>query len=225
MSMKEFYRDGLKHFTNAVNSPDLDCIENALRGYLDAGAGVRLRESGSIAEHMSPTGAIGRVASTFLGKDARAVRAILFDKTADCNWGLGWHQDRTIVVKERIDVAGFGPWTVKDGMLHVAPPISFLESMVTLRLHIDAVDADNAPLLAAKGTHRMGRVPYGSIPEIVSRSDVRCCLAERGDIWVYSTPILHASDRATNPRRRRVLQVDFAAADLPENLQWLGISK
>lgn len=49
------------------------------------------------------------------------------------------------------------------------------------------------------------------------------CLAAAGDMWAYATPILHASSAATQPRRRRVLQVDYAAIDLPGGLEWLGI--
>lgn len=49
------------------------------------------------------------------------------------------------------------------------------------------------------------------------------CLAEQGDIWLYATPILHASDAAKVPQRRRVLQVDFAAYELPNGLRWLGV--
>ncbi|MEL7190648.1 MAG: phytanoyl-CoA dioxygenase, partial [Pseudomonadota bacterium] len=47
--------------------------------------------------------------------------------------------------------------------------------------------------------------------------------AEAGDIWLYSTPILHASDAAEKPSSRRVLQVDFAAEPLPDGLEWLGV--
>jgi signal transduction histidine kinase len=46
------------------------------------------------------------------------------------------------------------------------------------------------------------------------------CLADAGDVWVYRTPILHASDRAANGRRRRVLQVDYSGDDLPDGLSW-----
>lgn len=82
---------------------------------------------------------------------ARPVRAILFDKTESTNWRLAWHQDRTVAVKSRVDAAGFGPWSRKDGMLHVAPPFEVLAGMVTLRLHLDPVSATNAPLLIAPG--------------------------------------------------------------------------
>jgi hypothetical protein len=48
------------------------------------------------------------------------------------------------------------------------------------------------------------------------------CCAEAGDIWLYTTPILHASEPASVPGHRRVLQLDFACDELPGGLQWLG---
>src|SRR5687767_10714450 len=58
-----------------------------------------------------------------LGEGCFAVRAILFDKTPDANWKVAWHQDATIAVRERRDVAGFYPWSVKGGIPHVQPPV------------------------------------------------------------------------------------------------------
>jgi hypothetical protein len=49
-------------------------------------------------------------------------------------------------------------------------------------------------------------------------------VAQAGDVWLYATAILHASDRADNPRRRRVLHVDFAGCDLPGGLEWSGLA-
>jgi hypothetical protein len=73
---------------------------------------------------------------------------------ATCHQSLvPWHQDRTIVVRERIKVDGFGPWSIKDGLLHVAPPYDMLARMVTLRVHLDAVPESNAPLLIVPGSH------------------------------------------------------------------------
>jgi hypothetical protein len=48
---------------------------------------------------------------------------------------------------ERVDVEGFGPWTVKSGLLHVAPLFDLLAGMLTLRVHLDPVPETNAPLL------------------------------------------------------------------------------
>lgn len=151
------------------------------------------------------------------------MRAILFDKTAETNWSLAWHQDRTICVRERIAVEGFGPWTIKGGMQHVAPPFDLLTRMVTLRVHIDDVPASNAPLLIAPGSHNSGRIVVGEVEEVVRRCGTSSCIAEAGDVWLYSTPILHASEAATVPARRRVFQLDFAAEELPGGLEWLGV--
>src|SRR5262249_52803550 len=136
---------------------------------------------------------------------------------------LGWHQDRSIAVAERIEVDGFGPWTVKDGLLHVAPPFELLVRMVTLRVHLDPVPATNAPLLIARGSHRLGRICETEIPRALQPCTAAACLADVGDIWLYATPILHASQAALEPARRRVLHVDFAVGDLPGGLKWLGI--
>ena len=126
-------------------------------------------------------------------------------------------------MRERHETEGYGPWSVKSGAVHVEPPFEILRDMITLRAHLDECDADNAPLLIAPGSHRLGRVPVAEIDEAAARLGTICCLARVGDIWVYATPILHASDRAKQPRRRRVLQVDFSASQLADGLEWLGI--
>jgi len=161
--------------------------------------------------------------ATALGPDCFPVRALLFDKTEATNWALGWHQDRTIVVRERREAPGFGPWTVKSSLQHVAPPVDVLARMVTLRLHLDPVSEDNAPLQVALGSHRLGMVPEAMVDEVVARSEILSCLAERGDIWLYRTLVLHASAAASCPVRRRVLQVDYAASPLPNGLEYLGV--
>ena len=186
-------------------------------------AGVRISGVDGLRSFLKPDGLIGSVAKLALGEASQPVRAILFDKTAERNWSLGWHQDRTICVQERLDVTGFGPWTIKAGLLHVAPPFDLLARMVTLRVHLDDVPHTNAPLLIAPGSHRMGRVAVEDIEAVVRRCGVQACPAKEGDIWLYSTPILHASESAGLPARRRVLQIDYAAESLPGGLQWSGI--
>ncbi|SJZ31614.1 Phytanoyl-CoA dioxygenase (PhyH) [Enhydrobacter aerosaccus] len=186
-------------------------------------AGVRLRGLPGLKTLLDVDGPIGTLAGPNLGPAAKPVRALLFDKSAKNNWSLSWHQDRTIAVVERRDTEGFGPWTIKAGMPHVEPPAALQAAMITLRVHLDPVDENNAPLLVAPGSHRMGRIPQADIPLVVRHRGILTCPAEAGDVWIYSTPILHASEAAACPRRRRVLQIDYAATDLPGGLQWLGI--
>jgi hypothetical protein len=200
--------------------PELDAI--AERQPVER-AGIRLHDIAGLRELLENDGVLGRLAATRLGADCRPVRAILFDKTERTNWALGWHQDRTIVVRERQDLPSFGPWTVKAGMIHVEPPSALLDAMLTMRVHLDDVPAGNAPLLIAPGSHRLGRIPENEVESVVSRLGSATCLAARGDVWLYATPILHASAASTQPARRRVLQVDFSANDLPAPLAWRGI--
>ena len=185
----------------------LVALEDALASQPAGRAGLRVHGDSALADLLGADSPIGRLAARALAPSARPVRVVLFDKTPATNWALGWHQDRTIAVTERRDVVGFGPWSTKAGIQHVEPPFELIERMVTLRIHLDPVPADNAPLLVAPGSHRLGRVAVAEIASVVERCGRVACLAERGDVWIYSTPIIHAS-AASSGSTRRVLQVD-----------------
>lgn len=214
---------GAQLFAQALDAGACMRLEAALDGLPTSMPGVRIGDGPELKPFLDADGVIGVIAATVLGPEARPVRAILFDKTAERNWALGWHQDRTIVVKERLDADGFGPWTIKTGLIQVEPPFEILERMVTLRVHLDAVDANNAPLRIVPGSHRLGRLPEAEIMPAVTTFGERLCLAERGDVWLYATPIVHASLAANPPRRRRVLQVDYSADAAPGPLAWRGV--
>jgi ectoine hydroxylase-related dioxygenase (phytanoyl-CoA dioxygenase family) len=186
-------------------------------------AGVRLDDIPGLSRLLATDMAIGRIAAERLGAVAHPIRAILFDKTPGANWSLGWHQDRTVAVRERHNLPGFGPWSTKSGIQHVEPPFEVIERMITLRIHLDPVPADNAPLLVAPGSHRLGRIAQLDIAATVARCGTVACLAERGDVWEYATPILHASAASTGHMHRRVLQVDYAVGGLTAPLAWLGV--
>ena len=215
--------DGAAHCPAVLGATELAALASILSTVPAEQAGVRLTALPGLAAILVAPGPIGSIVAGVLGPPARPVRAVLFDKTPHTNWKLGWHQDRTIVVVERREAEGFGPWSRKAGLQHVAPPFDLLERMLTVRIHLDQVTAENAPLMIATGSHRLGRVPVGEIEAVVGQCATIACLADPGDVWLYSTPILHASDAARTPSRRRVLQVDYAAEDLPVGLKWLGI--
>jgi len=218
-----FVRDGAQRFRSAVGAGALRDMMNVVADLPPEKAGNRIYGIPALRPFLCSSGPVGMVAASILGQTCQPVRVVLFDKTPSTNWSLAWHQDRTIAVAERIEVDGFGPWTVKSGLLHVAPPFDLLADMVTLRVHLDPVPATNAPLLVAPGTHRLGRIPETEVHEVVQQCGTVACLADAGDIWLYATPILHASDAASAPGHRRVLQVDFAVGGLPGGLKWLGI--
>jgi hypothetical protein len=213
-------RDGAQLFPGALDGSALEHLRSLIPS--TRGPGERIYRNEGLADWLTngPAGAISR---RVLGDAATPVRAILFDKTRGANWSLGWHQDRTIAVLERSDTVDFSHWNSKAGVTHVEPPFEVLERMLTARIHLDPVAEGNAPLLIAPGSHRKGRIAEDAIDAVVEQCGSFACLAAAGDIWLYRTTILHASDRSRTAGRRRVLQVDYSAEKLPGALEWRSV--
>ncbi len=213
-------RDGAEHLPAALSAPQCESLIERLEAIGRVRPGIRLDGGEGLADLIERVSATARER---LGAAAKPVRAVLFDKSPLHNWALGWHQDRTIALRERIAQPGFGQWTVKSGIVHVVPPFHYLERMLTARIHLDRADTDNAPLRIAPASHRLGPIPEDRIAAVVEQCGEMECLADSGDLWLFATPILHASARASVPRRRRVLQVLYSADRLPGRLRWLGV--
>jgi hypothetical protein len=150
----------------------------------------------------------------------RPVRAIYFNKSPDSNWLVAWHQDLTICVQEKVDAAGFGPWSVKDDVPHVQPPIAMLENMLTLRLHLDDADETNGALKVLPGSHAHGRLPAEAIQRYRQETPEHLCTVRAGDALLMRPLLLHASGRSTADKQRRVLHIEYAGYDLPAGMQW-----
>jgi Phytanoyl-CoA dioxygenase (PhyH) len=196
----------------------LPAIEDALFGIPADKAGFRIYGNAKLAEILN-----GKQITQYVGADYKPVRAIFFDKSPETNWALGWHQDRTIAVQEQAYAEGFGPWSVKADIPHVEPPFDLIGQMRTIRIHLDDVPDDNAPLLIARGSHRLGKVSDQEVKSVAEQIGAVTCTAIRGDIWLYATAIIHASSASSGRSHRRVLQVDFANFELPGALRWKGI--
>ncbi|MEM1184035.1 MAG: phytanoyl-CoA dioxygenase family protein [Planctomycetota bacterium] len=141
------------------------------------------------------------------------VRSILFDKNADANWLVRWHRDTTIAVVARVDAEGFGPWSIKEGLQHTRPPRRILERMATIRLHLDDCPENNGPLRVMLGSH----ADEGVEPD---ESHAATCCVAAGDAVLMKPLTLHASSKATCPKRRRVLHLELSDSDLPGGLDW-----
>lgn len=217
-------RDGAAYWPGVLPPVDLERLRDLADRSVARRPGARLQSADGLDNILGADGSIGRAVTKALGPNAQPVRAVMFDKTTQANWAVAWHQDRTIAVRERVEVDGYGPWSRKDGGLHVAPPFHVLEQMLTVRVHLDDCGEGNAPLRIALGSHRVGSVAATKAASTAAALTNHICLARAGDVWVYQTPILHASSRAANPSRRRVLQVDFAAQELDGGLRWSGLT-
>jgi ectoine hydroxylase-related dioxygenase (phytanoyl-CoA dioxygenase family) len=148
------------------------------------------------------------------------VRSIFFDKTPEANWLVPWHQDLTIAVNERVDVPGYGPWSMKDGVPHVQPLMVILESMVTIRFHLDYCDAANGALKVIVGSHRRGRLNSKQIAAVRREGVEFTCAVESGDVLLMRPLLLHASAPASVAVHRRVIHLEYATQPLPSGLEW-----
>ena len=156
----------------------------------------------------------------YLPGPPRPVRAIYFNKSSETNWLVAWHQDLTIAVTHQADVPGFGPWSTKDGVVHVQPPVELLQDMITLRLHLDDTDESNGALKVLPGSHVHGRLAAADIERLRGSIPEEICRAQRGDALLMRPLILHASGRSTSDRHRRILHIEYAGNDLPDGLHW-----
>ncbi|MFD1467049.1 phytanoyl-CoA dioxygenase family protein [Hymenobacter caeli] len=164
------------------------------------------------------TAALRKLLGELFPAGGHLTKAIYFDKPAGSNWLVAWHQDLMINVAHRADVPGFGPWTAKAGWVAVQPPVDVLENTVTVRLHLDACDATNGALKVVPGSHRRGVVPAAAIAGHTATATV--CAVPAGGAMLMKPLLLHASNRSTSDRPRRVIHLEFSAEELPAGLAW-----
>jgi hypothetical protein len=155
-----------------------------------------------------------------MGPSFGLVRVLYFDKLPGRSWGLPWHKDMTISVRDNGRGGEiFSKPTTKAGVPHVEAPVSVLENMLTARVHLDEVDDSNGPLLVMPGSHRNGK----SCTAPVGESEYVAMHADPGDVLLMRPLITHCS-RSSHPdatRHRRVVHLEFAVAGpLPDGYEW-----
>lgn len=162
----------------------------------------------------------GVLARGILGSSARAVKVTVFDKTPDANWKVPWHQDLTIAVRCKEEVEGFGPWSVKDGIPHVQPPMEILAQMLSVRVHLDDTPAENGALRVVPGSHLSGRLSREEISRLRCERGEAVCAVPEGGAMLMRPLLLHASSPTQKGGRRRVIHIEYAVHDLPFGLEW-----
>lgn len=152
------------------------------------------------------------LAATFVGARPLPFRATLFNKSAVSNWLVAWHQDTALPVKQRIDDPGWGPWTVKSGVLHAIAPASALAMVVALRVHLDDSTELNGPLRVLPGTHADGVLSHDEIQQRAAEVAPVTCIASTGSVVAMRPLVIHASSKATTNDPRRVLHIEYATS-------------
>ncbi len=226
LAASQIDEEGFVVVPEALGPVEIDAIGAAvaeLGGRISAsgrGGARRLFQEALEIRLLAGDPAVRSVAVAALGAACFPVRALLFDKTPAANWKVTWHQDLTIAVRARRDVEGYGPWSSKAGIPHVQPPISVLERMVALRVHLDDCGPDNGPLRVLPGSHRAGLLRASEIDGWRQRVAEVSCIVMRGGLVVMRPLLLHASSPAKSPGHRRVVHIEYAAAELADGLKW-----
>jgi hypothetical protein len=96
------------------------------------------------------------IAEGILGSGSFPFRATLFDRSPDSNWLVVWHQDTALPLRSRREAPGWGPWSVKKGVIYAHTPAAALSQILALRLHVDDTSSSNGPLRVLPRTHCLG---------------------------------------------------------------------
>jgi hypothetical protein len=164
------------------------------------------------------------IARSALGGGAVPFRATLFDKSPSSNWLVVWHQDTALPLRKRLESDGWGPWSVKDGVMYAHAPARALNQVLALRVHLDDSTAENGPLRVLPETHTMGVLSDDTIHDLAARlKPVDCVVGKRG-ILAMRPLIVHASSKSPSENVRRVLHIEYAASPVIEDRFELAVA-
>jgi len=232
MSIWDLHRDGFCLLNGAFDVLRLSTLNAALCEEFDRGAaGVLARSNqGHAVAARNLIDSVPTVQTVWqcdnfldflrreLGENLGLVRALFFDKPPDRTWGLAWHKDRAIAVKDNSRLSPFfSRPTVKAGVPHVIACDQILTRMLTLRIHLDEVTDENGPLEVIPGSH------VSSDATGVGIAGAIAIHAKVGDVLAMRPLITHGSgaSKEGTQRHRRILHLEFAADPLlPDGYQW-----
>lgn len=149
----------------------------------------------------------------------KSIKSIYFDKPPNANWIVNWHQDLTINLQSKKEVEGFKNWRVNKERTVVQPNREILDSIFTIRIHLDDCTKENGALRIIEESHKKGVIEIKEWSENKSGIE-RVCEVKKGGILIMKPLTLHASRRTENHKNRRVIHIEFTDQSLPADLQW-----
>jgi ectoine hydroxylase-related dioxygenase (phytanoyl-CoA dioxygenase family) len=197
-----------------------------VEGLLDVFGRVNLPRSRAGVRHAMKLPAVAAVAQDMrlieiaretLGTEAFPFRATLFDKSQATNWLVVWHQDTALPLQERREAPGWGPWSVKDGVIYAHAPESALGQVLALRVHLDDSATENGPLRVLPRTHTLGVLTDEALHDLSTEIAAVNCVVPRGGVLAMRPLIVHASSKSQVENPRRVLHIEYAASPVIAN--------
>ena len=152
------------------------------------------------------------IAREALGGETFPFRATLFDKSPTANWLVVWHQDTALPLQARRETPGWGPWSVKDGVIYAHAPESALGRVLALRIHLDDSTAENGPLRVLPGTHTQGVLTDEALHDLSTQIAAVDCVVPQGGVLAMRPLIVHASSKSQSDAPRRVLHIEYVVS-------------
>jgi ectoine hydroxylase-related dioxygenase (phytanoyl-CoA dioxygenase family) len=168
---------------------------------------------------LPPVAAVARepqmveLAREVLGSEAFPFRATLFDKSPTSNWLVVWHQDTALPLQKRVELPGWGPWSIKDGIDYAHAPSAALSQVLALRVSCDDSTVENGPLRVLPRTHTLGVLSDDAIHALASQVAPVDCIVPRGGVVAMRPLVVHASSKSQTEVPRRVLHIEYAASE------------
>lgn len=207
-------QDGFAVVPSIVPAETISSVADALEQSRPSrkGAGIRNVLRIPALRALAESATISGLAKTVLGETSVPIRATLFDKSADSNWLVVWHQDTALPLREKRNVAGWGPWSVKEGVFCAHAPTAALEQILAVRIHLDDSNEANGPLRVLPSTHKLGVLTDDQIQDLVNSTEATTCLVGLGGILLMRPLLVHASSKVKSHAPRRVLHIEYAAS-------------
>jgi len=137
------------------------------------------------------------------------------------DWGSGfWIAGDAPSSLARVEGPECSGWTEKEGQVYVQPPVSVLEQLIAVRVHIDNCPVESGALRVVPKSHVEGRLNTEQAEALRSQNGETVVPVGRGGVLVMRPLLLHASSKATSNDPRRVLHFVFGPPKLPLGLEW-----
>jgi hypothetical protein len=212
--LDQIHKQGYAVIPGVLNAASVDALldEFSKISLPRSRAGLRHAMKLPVVADVARNSQLMEIACGVLGAQAFPFRATLFDKSPNSNWLVVWHQDTALPLQERRDVPGWGPWSVKDGIVYAHAPASAIEQVLALRLHFDDSTAHNGPLRVLSGTHTLGVLSDEQLHDLAVKIPEMECLVPRGGVLAMRPLIVHASSKSRAEMPRRVLHIEYVRA-------------
>lgn len=211
--------DGFAVVERVFDVREIDSFLEALNStpLIRSRAGARHAMRNPVVADLARDVRLLRLAHCVLGPEALPYRATLFEKSPASNWLVVWHQDTALPLRRREERPGWGPWSLKAGVIYAHAPAAALKQVLALRVHLDDSTSLNGPLRALPGTHRQGVLSDEAVKLLTHQIEPVDCLVAQGGVLAMRPLLVHASSKSRSGASRRVLHIEYAASLAVEN--------